>query len=232
MSGFLARFNLPYLLVLVGLSAGVLVLLWVSQRAALRRLSQSLYTDEDLPAFRQKLDSFWARLVLRRATRGILRLEAAIYAGDAPAVWQAAQALAAMRTKPGETLNYTRKTLSFAVTQGNKEYARQCLQTMQQLLGEEQDPQLQEVLADAQLLVGVYLERDTALLETLRQLEQTQQGARKGLTQYRMAKLYHFAGKPQTAQTCLKNALDNLQDGVWRQAALAALEDPGVLELR
>lgn len=231
MGDFFSKLNVPYLLILMGVSVGVILLLWLAQRLALKRLSKALYGRGDVAAYNAMLDKLPYRLVLRRATAGLLRLEGAIFSGDAEAVWQAAERLEDLRLKPGEKLSWYRKALAFAVTTGDGRRARQYLERLQALLQNEKDPKLREILDDAQLLVGVYVERDTALAGRLRELAGRQQGGRKGLTLYRLAKLYHFAGKPETAAACLREAMDNLEGSAWRQVAARALEDPAILEV-
>lgn len=223
--------NLPYLLVLVGISVGAILLVYFAQKAALKKLSHTLYQNEDIAGYNRLLGSLPYRLVLRRATIGLLRLEGAIYTKEEAAVWQAAARLEQLkRLKPGERLNAYQKTLSFAVTAGNAPRAHTALQKLEALLANEKDDRLQAVLADARLLVGVYINKDVGLLSDLRALEEKQTGQRKGLTQYRLAKLYHFAGKPQTAQKCLEGAVENLAGNPWQAVAQAALEDDAVLE--
>lgn len=229
MGEFFSGFNVAYLLVLVGISLAMVVALWLGQRAVLGSLSALLVAGRK-DAFESKLNSALSRLVLRPGTAALLGLEGAIYFGDGDGVMAAAASLEKLRLKAGERLSWYRKMLAFAVTSGNKKLAGDYLQRMEQLLASEKDPDLQKVLEDARLLVGVYLSRDTSLIPALEQLAEQQKGSRKGLSQYRLAKLYHYSNKPEKATAALRLAEENLEGSPWQQVARRALEDVTVLE--
>lgn len=50
-------------------------------------------------------------------------------------------------------------------------------------------------------IIGVYVERDTSLIPALRaQAADTADPVQRGVLQYRLAKLYHFAGNVEMRQ--------------------------------
>lgn len=223
--------NVTYLLVLVAISVGILLLLYFAQKAALKKLSSALQNGE-MEQYNKLLASWPYKLVLRRTTVALLQLEGAVYAGDDEAVWQAAEALDGLKLRPEEKLHGYQMALSCAVTGHNAEQAHTYIAKLQQLLKGEKDEKLQEVLADAELLVAVYLDKDVSKIKVLQALEEKQQGTRKGLTQYRLAKLYHFAKQDDAAEDCLASAAENLAGTAWHKVVLEAKKDKTVLEVK
>ena len=91
--------------------------------------------------------------------------------------------------------------------------------------------QYQKVIADADQIIGVYVERDTSLIPALRaQAADTADPVQRGVLQYRLAKLYHFAGNVEMRQVYLKRAAKNLQNTYYAVMIKEAQTDPTALE--
>lgn len=224
--------DVVYLLILVAISMLLLFLMRALQRSALQELSRTLYEQGDEQRYLQMLDSKRLSVVLRRSTVALLRLDGHIYADDADGVWDSCAQLEGLRTKQAEKLNWYQKALAFAVSKGDKKRAKEYYGRLQTLLEKEKDPGLQAVLEDAKLLVGVYIDKNTRLVPKLEKLAKEQEGNQLGLTQYRLAKLYHFNKEDKKAAQALRAAQDNLAGTVWLPVVRAAINDSKVLEER
>lgn len=226
------KLDVVYLLILVAVSLLFIFVLRALQRSALNELSRTLHVDNDPDRYQNMLQSKRLSFVLRRSTVALLQLDGYLYADDAKGVWAACEELEQMRLRQVEKLNWYQKALSYAVTGGDKKRAKDYLGRMQQLLEQEKDSELQAVLKDAELLVGVYIDKNTRLIPKLEKLAQKQEGNQLGLTQYRLAKLHHFDKNDEKAVQYLQKAQQNLEGTVWSQVVRDALEDTTVLEAK
>lgn len=223
--------DIKFLFLFIAISMGILLLMRALQRAALAELARVLYEQGDAGQYMRMLDSGRLTVVLRRSTVLLLKLDGYIYQEDADGVWATCDALEqARRLRPAEKLNWYQKALAFAVTKGDKKRAKDYYERLQTLLENEKDESLRQVLADARLLVGVYIDKNTRLIPQLEKLAKTQEGNRLGLTQYRLAKLYHFDNNDAQALQYLKQAQQNLTGTVWLPVVRDALQDTTVLE--
>ena len=223
--------NVVYLLILVAVSFGLIFGLRALQKSALAELSETLYAKNDPERYARMLDSRFLLLVLRRSTVALLRLDGALFAGSADAVWEACGILDRVKLKPEERLNWYQKVFSFSVTQMDKQRAEEYLALIERFLERETDDALSAVRNDARQLYGVYIEKDTALIAVLEEAAALYSGARLGLILYRLAKLYHFTGDNAKAAARLEKAIPNLKGSPWLDVAERALGDPSVLEV-
>ncbi len=220
-----------YLALMIALALGLLLLLRAAQRGALEELARTLARG-DTEGYLAMLDSRRLALVLRRSTLALLRLEGHIRLGDAAAVAADEAQLGRLRLRPEERLDYSRKAMSFHLTRGDYAAGRAQLSKLETLLERESDEKLRDILADARLLIRVYADRDVSLIPALERQEAAQSGAQRGVTQYRLAKLCHFAGEEARADGWLKKAGENVAGTAWQPIVAAAIRDHGVLDER
>ncbi len=226
------QFTFLYLALMIGLVLGILLLLRASQKGALTMLAQTLYRDGNVKKYLAMLDSRSLYLVLRKSTLALLRLEGHVRAGDVPGVAADEAVLNTIKLRPGERLEFYQRVMSFYLSRAEYEKGRNYLGKLENLLEKEPDEKLRAILADARVLVGVYADRDTALIPALEGQEKTQSGGQKGLTQYRLAKLCHFGGDETGAAVWLKKAAVNLTNTPWQPIVAAAQKNPRVLDER
>ena len=222
--------NIVYLLVLVAVSLGLILGIRALQKSALAELSQTLYIENDPERYARMLNSRFLFLVLRRGTLALLRLDGALFSGSSDMVREACAKLEGIKLKPEERLNWYQKALSFAAMQADEQQTELYLTRIERFLEKEPDKGLQAVCAEARLLYGVYIKRDTALIPALEDDASAYSGQRLGIVLYRLAKLYHFAGDDDKAAERLKRAVRNLDNSPWLDVAERALRDPSVLE--
>lgn len=220
-----------YLALMIALVLGVLLLLRASQRGALEELAHTLARG-DVERYLTMLGSRRLSLVLRKSTLVLLRLEGHIRTGDVSGVAVDEKRLEQMRLRPGERLEYCQKAMSFHLSRGEYDAGRDYLVKLETLLEKEPDEKLKAILTDARLLICVYADRDVSLIPALEKQETAQSGGQRGVTQYRLAKLCHFAGEETQANTWLKKAAQNVAGTAWQPIVEAALGDHSVLDER
>ena len=223
--------NIVYLLILVAVSLGFILGVRALQKAVLSELSRTLYEENDPGRYASMLNSRYLFLVLRRGTVALLRLDGALFAASADAVWQACAVLDSAKLKQEERLNWYQKALSFAVMQADEQHAKDYLDRIVSFLERESNEELKAIRAEAGQLYGVYMEKNTGLISELEETAAGCDGARLGVVLYRLAKLYHFAGDEAGAARRLKKAVVHLRNSPWLDVAERALLDPSVLDV-
>ena len=225
-------FPLPYLLMLMVIAVLVLYLLRTAQKTAMAELNRVLVQQNDPVRYLEMLGSPRLKLVLRPGTLALLRLDGVLAAGDEAAARQLFEQLPTLRLKPAERLNGLQKALDFYVKRNDAAGAEQALAGLERLLKNEKNPKLQAVLSDAQLLVGVYIRKDAACIAPLKELCEAQNGTQRGITLYRLAKLYHAGGQGAAAAQALAAARPLVQGTPWQPLVQAAQADPQLLAVQ
>lgn len=221
----LGEINVIYLLIMVAVAVVILAVLRMGQRAVLRELADVLYRQNNPGKYLNMLESGRLKIVLRRGTIALLRLDGYSYAGDKARFEAAAAVLGTMKQRPEERLSFYRKGLDFAVLCSDAAQAEEYLGRLDQLLAREQDPKLCDILADAHLLVGVHIRYDLSLIPRLEALATEQQGHQKGITCYRLANLYHVAGDDVSSERSLEQAGELLKSTAWQDLIDRARSD-------
>lgn len=173
-------------------------------------------------------------LVFRKPFLLLCRLEGYMKAGDDEKIRQTIRQLDGMRLQPRDKLQFYQDRLSFYVSVGEWEEARasrDMLVTFLEKSGAVKSEKYQAIIDDADQIIGVYVDRDTSLIPMLRnQAAAAADPTQRGVLQYRLAKLYHFAGDGDMVQVYLKRAAKNLQNTYYAVMIKEALEDHTALE--
>lgn len=173
-------------------------------------------------------------LVFRKPVLLLYRLEGYMKRGDEGAIRRTIAQLDRMNLPPRDRVQFYQQRLSFFAWAGDGEQARASRDALAAFLKKSRAGQAERyraMLREADQLVSVYIDRDTSLIPALR--EQAGQAAgpvQRGVLQYRLAKLCHFAGDGDMAQVYLEQAGKNLQKTVYEVMIETALEDHSALE--
>ena len=120
------------------------------------------------------------------------------------------------------------------VVAGDGEQAKATLTQLEDFLhksGADEVDQYKKLLRQARQIVVVYVDKDISMLPKLqRQAAATKDGADRGLLQFRIAKLSHYAGDEDQAEVYLNRAAKNLKNTAYSVIIDSALEDHSVLE--
>lgn len=173
-------------------------------------------------------------VVFRKPVLLLYRLEGYMKQGDDEAIRRTIAQLDRMNLPPRDRVQFYQQRLSFFASAGDGEQARASRDALAAFLKKSKADRVeryQAMLQDADQIVSVYVDRDTSLIPALReQAAQTADPIQRGVLQYRLAKLYHFAGDGDMVQVYLKRAGKNLKKTAYEVMIKAALEDHSALE--
>lgn len=219
-----------YIVLVTVIIVGLLLLLRRLRTLALAELRKTLYQDHDPVSYLSMLDSRGLRIVLRKGTIELMRLEGLMYTSDTEATRRSIAALAQRKLPLAEKLDYLERCLSFYLQAGENESALEIYRQIDTLLEKEPDEQLKQIRAEAKLLIDIYVKHDTSRISGLTEKAKHQKGIQLGITEYRIAKLYHYRKDDAEAGKYLTLAAGRLAGTAWQGIINDALQDRSVLE--
>jgi len=173
-------------------------------------------------------------LVFRKPMLLLFRLEGYMKKGDDQGIRRTIAQLDRLNLPPRDRVEFCQKRLAFFASVGEGDEARASRDALAAFLKKTKADRMekyQAMLQEADQIIAVYVDRDTSAIPALRdQAAQTDDPVRRGVIQYRLAKLYHFDGNGDMTQFYLKRAGKNLQKTVYEVMIKEALEDHSVLE--
>ena len=174
------------------------------------------------------------KLVFRPAVLLLYKLEGYMSLNDDGKCRELIAKLDGMKLQPRDRLQFYQTKLSFYAYAGDGEQAKATLTQLEDFLhksGADEVDQYKKLLRQARQIVAVYVDKDISMLPKLqRQAAATKDGADRGLMQFRIAKLSHYAGDEDQAEVYLNRAAKNLKNTAYSVIIDSALEDHSVLE--
>ena len=174
------------------------------------------------------------KLVFRPAVLLLYKLEGYMSLNDDGKCRELIAKLDGMKLQPRDRLQFYQTKLSFYAYAGDGEQAKATLTQLEDFLhksGADEVDQYKKMLRQARQIVAVYVDKDISMLPKLqRQAAATKDGADRGLLQFRIAKLSHYAGNEDQAEVYLNRAAKNLKNTAYSVIIDSALEDHSVLE--
>lgn len=228
-----------YLPVIFAVSV-VVVFLLLRLQVAMRNQSEKtiealLRTDPGLCAERLENNRRLGWL-FRKPVLELWKLDAYMALGQDDKAKKAISNLDGMRLEPRDTLEFYQKRLSFFATTGNREEAYESRTQLTAFLKKnklDKEKQFANVLDEADIIIGVYIDRNTGLIKKLvGRAEHTKNDVMRGITQYRIAKLAWFKGDGQMMKTYLTRAAKNLKGTYYEPVIEQAQTDPAILEYK
>ena len=174
------------------------------------------------------------KLVFRPAVLLLYKLEGYMSLNDDGKCRELIAKLDGLKLQPRDRLQFYQTKLSFYAYAGDGEQAKATLTQLEDFLhksGADEVDQYKKLLRQARQIVAVYVDKDISTLPKLqRQAAATKDGADRGLLQFRIAKLSHYAGDEDQAEVYLNRAAKNLKNTAYSVIIDSALEDHSVLE--
>ena len=167
------------------------------------------------------------KLVFRPAVLLLYKLEGYMSLNDDGKCRELIAKLDGMKLQPRDRLQFYQTKLSFYAYAGDGEQAKATLTQLEDFLhksGADEVDQYKKLLRQARQIVAVYVDKDISMLPKL------QRQADRGLLQFRIAKLSHYAGNEDQAEVYLNRAAKNLKNTAYSVIIDSALEDHSVLE--
>lgn len=226
----------PVLLLAVVMMALVFALLrgLSALREQAERELRALY-GRDVNVYLERLENNrLLTLVFRKSLLLLYRLEGYMKLGDDEKIRHTIAQLDRMKLPPRDRLEFYQQRLSYFASAGEEAEARASrdrLAAFLQKSGAAREERYRSVLEEADQIVSVYVDRDTSLLSDLK-ARAADEGdpVRRGVLQFRAAKLLHFAGDDDGARTYLKKSEKNLRNTYYEVIIKEAMEDTSVLE--
>lgn len=174
------------------------------------------------------------KLVFRPAVLLLYKLEGYMSLNDDGKCRELIAKLDGMKLQPRDRLQFYQTKLSIYAYAGDGEQAKATLTQLEDFLhksGADEVDQYKKLMRQARQIVAVYVDKDISMLPKLqRQAAATKDGADRGLLQFRIAKLSHYAGNEDQAEVYLNRAAKNLKNTAYSVIIDSALEDHSVLE--
>lgn len=174
--------------------------------------------------------------LFRKPVLLLWKLDCFLALGEDGKAKQTIEKLRASRLEPMDKLELYQKEISFFATSGDGDRARKAKENLTALLkeaGAEKDPRYAQILEEAEIIIGVYVEHNTGLIKKLiGRAEHTKNPVMRGVIQYRVAKLAWFKGDRALMETYLARAGKNLRGTLYEPILAAAAEDPRILETK
>ncbi len=218
----------------------LLVLLSLRGLSALRRQAERelrvLY-QRDVDLYLERLEhNRLLGLVFRKPALLLCRLEGYMKKGDSEKLRETIAQLDRMRLPPRDRVQFYQDRLSYFASVGDAGEARASRDALAAFLKRskaDRQEKYRRMLEDADQIIAVYLDRDASLLPRLReQAAGASDPTQRGILQYRIAKLFHFAGDQDMVAVYLKRARKNLQNTYYEVMIKEAMEDPSTLDRR
>lgn len=219
-----------YIVLVTLIILGILLLMRKLRSDALVELRKTLYIEHDPVKYLSMLKSRNLKLVLRKGTLQLMELEGLLYTGNRQETERVIAELETAKLSKAEKLDFYQRKLSYYLSAGDKERATESYKLIDKLLEKETDEKLVQIRSEAKLLVDVYVRHDVSRLNHLLEKAKHQKGVQLGITQFRIAKLYHFKKDDASAKNTLREAAANLKGTSWASIVEQAIKDTSLLE--
>lgn len=223
---------LIYGLIIFLIFVGVRFVLNIIRSRTLKELDILLYQKQNFYLYHELLNNKRLKWVFTKNTILIMHLKGYLLAGDDDLINQTIKKLDQRKLEPYEKLDYYQKRFSYFVSKNNQEEASQSLELLKGLFKKKNEKTL-AIIDEAELIYRIYLLHDTSLIPILIDKANTQNDTiMKGITEYRLAKLYYYANNHKKVDVYLEKAKENVQGTYWYPIVMEALQDHSILALK
>lgn len=225
-------FKFIYIIILLTLMLLVIFLLNRLRQRTTNELEKVLYIQNKPELYLELLKNPRLKILYAKSTLLQFELNAYFLLGNNFEIERIINLLDTMPMAKGQALEYNQKKLSYYCSQGEKRKAQASLNKIEEILSKAKGNHVQAMLKESKLIFDIYINHDTKLIKELEQIQSDQQGAIRGLTLYRLAKLCYFDKNNRKAQEYLNEARSLLQGTAWFDIATAAALDMNVLNYK
>lgn len=223
---------LIYGLVIFLIFVGVRFVLNIIRKRTLNELDILLYQRQNFYLYHELLNNKRLKWIFTKNTIAIMNLKGYLLAGDEELINQTIKELDQRKLEPYEKLDYYQKRFSYFVSKNNQEEASQSLEHLKKLF-KKKNEKTQAIIDEAELIYHIYLLHDTSLIPTLIDKANNQSDPiMRGITEYRLAKLYYYANNSRKVEAYLEKAKENVQGTYWYPIVIEALRDHSILAIK
>lgn len=203
----------------------------------LRRMStvelyKVLYNQNNPGLFLSLLKNPRLKLLYKKSVLLQFQLDAFLMLGEHSSIITLFEELDHMYLTKIEKLELNQKKLSYYCGEGYNKEALQTLDEIEKIINKSKSKQLQSIILDNRLTYRIYIKHDVQLIPELINHLTSQSGVIKGITQYRIAKLYYYKGDEILARKYLNESRFNLIGTIWQPIVNWAIEDLAILKTK
>jgi hypothetical protein len=221
-----------YYAILLILIFVIIFLLAKLRQKTTNELEKVLYIQNKPELYLQLLKNSKLKILYSKSTLLHFELNAYLLQGDDIQTENIIRLLDAMTMTKGQSLEYNQKKLSYYCSLGSKDKAQDALNKIESILSKVKGDKAQSILKESKLIFDIYIRHDTKLIKELEQIQAIQQGATRGLTLYRLAKLSYFDKSESRAHGYLVQAKELLKNTAWFDIVESAIKDKSVLNYK
>ena len=176
------------------------------RRESTLQLDKVLYVDHNPQLYLKLLENKRLRLVYSKTTIKGLQLDAYLMMQDHEKIIETMNILESAPMGKGAKLEFNEKKLSYYCLKGNQVKAKEALDAIHQLLDKVKKDKYQKIVVDSDIIYGIYIDKDVSLIDDLEKQVETQEGSTKGITLFRLAKLYLIKQESKRCISMLQQA--------------------------
>jgi hypothetical protein len=217
----------------------LIIIVYIGQRflvsirkSTTEELYKVLYQQNNPNLYLILLENPRLRILYKKATLLLFKLDALLLFGDAEKINILIEQIDLLSLSKSDQLEFNQKKLSYFCTEGYNEKAFQSLQQIERILMNKDNQHFKEMLLESKLVYSIYIEHKVQLISQLSDQLVNQSGIKKGITLFRIAKLYYFKGNLNVSKEYLIESLIYLKGTYWYTIANLALDDISILKIK
>lgn len=221
---------LLYALFIFLIFIGVRIILFNLRKKTINHLNELLYLKENFFLYQELLKNKRLRLIFRKEMIDILKLNGYLLEGDENKIKEMIHKLDNSILEPFEKLDYYQKRFSYFVEQNDRNEANKSLQLLKEVFKKAKNPKTISIIEEAEFIYEIYIMHNTKLIPDLIEKEKMiNDPIRKGVTQYRIAKLYYYQNNQDKVNIYLEKAKNNVKGSYWYPIIIEAQKNNHVL---
>jgi len=230
------QFDLVYLIYgfsIFILFIGVRFLLSIVRKRSLVELNNLLYLNQNFKAYQNLLNNKRLRIAFRKQSLDLMRLKGYLLEGNQENTEKYISKLDSEKLEPYERLDFYQKRFSYFVEKDYKEEAKISLNLLRNLLRKTKNKTAKSIITEAELIYDIYIIHNHKLIpELIQKAEAMTDRVLKGITEYRIAKLYYYQNNIHEVNIYLEKAKENVKGTYWYPIVLEAVKDHQVLSYK
>ncbi len=161
------------------------------RRKVLLDLDQILYVQKNINLYLERLNNSRLKLIFSKASLEHFRFNAYIIANDDEKIKKSVSYLDNAFLGKQECLEYNLTKLSYACLHQEKEMASNSKEKILKILKNPKTQKQEAIKEETETIYSVYIDKDSLLIDPLKDKAKSQNGIDKGISYFRIAKLYY-----------------------------------------
>ncbi len=225
--------HLIYFLVVLVLTLLVFFLLSYLRKQTSQKITELLYVERNYILYQELLKNKRLRWIYRRVTIELYKLYGYLEEGNDKEALEVINKIEHMKLNRYEHIEFIMKKFSFFISTQDKKRSKQALEQFEAKLDKSKNKVLLDQLNEAKLIYSIYMDKDVSLIETLKEkVEEQTNNIIKGVTYFRIAKLYYFKKELNKVKDYLTIASPLVKGTYYEPIIEEALQNPKILEIK